>query len=302
MLGTIFKREYLAMTQTIIPDRNWYIEKSKDEGVPAKCPYAHHKKCPRYWETTSLLMEAGVISGISQEDDQAALQYWKDNQMLAELDEDKTTAIRGEHSGVDGMYRACPEVIFKFMGYYSDNLYKYVDDIDRVCGHKLMEREGLQNSWRSKWMFLQEAHYLDCEVYNDVQAFITSFVDSYHPSIKLQITRMDRAMDAVDVGAALHAVGSAIEVLGELIAKQPKKKGKSTFQFRDFEQSSNLPKEIKEACKKLFILRGSEKNAGHGHLEPTNTTFEEAVVLVAFVKAVIEIEYKLMDNTGISGS
>lgn len=56
------------------------------------------------------------------------------------------------------------------------------------------------------------------------------------------------------------------------------------------------------ACCKIHILspfdvnKSDIHNTGYDHLEETKTTFEEAAVLVAFTKAVIEMEYRLMPN------
>lgn len=287
------------MTQTIIPDRDWYIQKSEEAGVPAKCPYAHHKKCPRNWETTSLLMQAGSIAGLSSEENEAALALWKENMMLPELAEDMTSLNQPQYGGVDGMHRACPEVVSTFSGYYADHFYKYVDDTDRAQGERIKEMESLPNSWRSNWMYLHPVHYLDCEVYKEVKAFneqnLKSFSESYHKSIKLLLTRMDQALDKKDLGAVIGAAGAAIEALAKVVVDNPKLENKTFGSMKkEFERSSNLPQTMKNLCHDLYILRNSEPNASHGKLKASTVNFEEAVYIASLTKAIVEMEYRLM--------
>ncbi|MAF15846.1 MAG: hypothetical protein CMG93_07680 [Marinomonas sp.] len=289
------------MTQTIIPNKEWYIKESKKAGVPPRCPYAHHRKCPRYWETTSLLKQAGVIAGLSEEEDKNTYTFWKSNMMLAELAEDMVTLNQGQHGGVDGMFRACPEVASKFIHLYADTFYKYVDDTDRITGHQIMEQEGLKNSWRSRWMHLSPKHYLDCEVFESAKGFneqnTQSFVDTYHKNIKMLLDRMDRGIDAKDVGAVIGTAGLLIEALAKVVSSHPRKETKTFGSLKsDFENSSNLTPGMKELCHELYILRNKEPNAGHGRLDPSNCTFDEAIFIAAITKAIIEIEYRYLDE------
>ena len=44
---------------TIIPDLLWYIQAGKDKGINGRCPFATVESCPRYYQSLSLLGEAG---------------------------------------------------------------------------------------------------------------------------------------------------------------------------------------------------------------------------------------------------
>ena len=47
------------MTARVQPTLEWYKRKSRDGDVPPRCPFASVQRCPRFYESLSLLGEAG---------------------------------------------------------------------------------------------------------------------------------------------------------------------------------------------------------------------------------------------------
>lgn len=63
---------------TTIPSHEWYKDRSKELAAPTKCPFAHHRKCPKYFETVTLLTDVNVISGLKPDERRQTLKYWED--------------------------------------------------------------------------------------------------------------------------------------------------------------------------------------------------------------------------------
>jgi hypothetical protein len=55
-----------ASTET--PDIEWYLRISKERGVTPRCPFATVERCPRYYDSLSLLGEAGSTKISSEEE------------------------------------------------------------------------------------------------------------------------------------------------------------------------------------------------------------------------------------------
>lgn len=61
----------------IQPDLHWYTEISTSKNLAPRCPYASVHRCPRYFESTSLLGQVGVTTSIDPADDQRLVEKWK---------------------------------------------------------------------------------------------------------------------------------------------------------------------------------------------------------------------------------
>ena len=62
----------------IIPNLNWYIPISEQNGVQPRCPFAAVKTYPRFYQSLSLLGEAGSTQ-IDQKEDNESLSHWQKN-------------------------------------------------------------------------------------------------------------------------------------------------------------------------------------------------------------------------------
>jgi hypothetical protein len=51
------------------PDMDWYLRLSSARHVTPRCPFASVKRCPRYYQSLSLLGEAGNTKIPAEEDD-----------------------------------------------------------------------------------------------------------------------------------------------------------------------------------------------------------------------------------------
>ncbi len=60
----------------VIPNFDWYSNISNKVGGPPRCPFATVSRCPRYYQSLSLLEVTGATS-IAPEVDESLLQKWK---------------------------------------------------------------------------------------------------------------------------------------------------------------------------------------------------------------------------------
>ena len=65
----------------IQPDLAWCGEISSGKSLSLRCPYASVHRCPRYYESLSLLGQVGVATSIAAELDQSLLQKWQQSDL-----------------------------------------------------------------------------------------------------------------------------------------------------------------------------------------------------------------------------
>jgi hypothetical protein len=149
----------------IIPDLNWCAEISKSKGVSVRCPFATVKSCPRYYQSLSLLGEAGSTK-IPPEEDARLLKYWQSSDLWPRTGE-YSTSISGPSGQPHQFSEFCPEVAFNRFGYFACYLARYSDEIDTDRAHHRLEKEHTaQNDWRWAWASLREQHYTECDIYS----------------------------------------------------------------------------------------------------------------------------------------
>lgn len=149
----------------IIPHLDWYLEISKENGAPARCPFATVKSCPRYYQSLSLLGRAGSTS-IPADEDERLLAYWKKSDLWPRTDE-YATSVSGPEGDPHIFSNFCPEVAYDRFGYFVSFLARYADEIDIGVAHTKLGKEGAQaDDWRWYWASVSALHYIECPIYS----------------------------------------------------------------------------------------------------------------------------------------
>lgn len=149
----------------IQPDLDWYTKISKQHGLSPRCQFASAYRCPRFYQSLSLLGEAGSTK-IGQEKDARLKEEWGKTDVWPITDE-QATSISGPNDESKHFSRFCPEVLFDRFGLFTDELHKYADDIDKSIAHKELKKEGaLHSDWRWFWSHISPLHYTECSLYS----------------------------------------------------------------------------------------------------------------------------------------
>lgn len=153
----------------IQPTLKWYTAISVRRGVTPRCPHAKGRLCPRYYETFSLLADAGVAGGFREAEDELLYQKWKESELLPSAAEEETS-VAGKDGEAAILSNFCPEVSFEVFGLFATYLSRYSDELDRDNAHAwLAERRVAGDDWRWRWQFVHELHYTDCPIYSTLE-------------------------------------------------------------------------------------------------------------------------------------
>lgn len=149
----------------VIPDFDWYVAISAKHGGTPRCPFAFVERCPRYYQSLSLLSHAGSTS-IDPTEDERLLNYWKKSDMWPKTAEYET-AIAGPDGRISLFDNFCPEVTFDRFRYFAVYLHRYTDDIDADVATERLAREGAPaNDPRWNWDYVKPMHYTECPLYS----------------------------------------------------------------------------------------------------------------------------------------
>ncbi|MGR5334274.1 hypothetical protein ACPV5I_02530 [Vibrio gigantis] len=281
----------------IIPNKIWWLEESQKRKALTSCPYASSHNCPRYYESTVLLSRINMIAGLPNKKEEELDRLWNNTSFSALCDEEVPSINTRHNRSLGSVSNFCPEVSFKYIGYYADYMCKYFDEIDQEIGERLAHEAQLSDDWRFSWMSVRARFYLDCEVYDRVKYYNEALGQSYltrlHPNIVQLINRMDSCLDNQDATGTIHAAANILETM----AKEVTENGNVADQslggfFSQFKNKSRLPVNLIESVLEIYKLRNTIHTAGHGGLDTPDLTMYDAIGIAAMTKAMLEIEYR----------
>jgi hypothetical protein len=281
----------------IVPDFSWYQSKSSERGAPSSCPYANVHKCPRYYASIYMLGKARAITSMSTSKVEALDAFWNESGLLPVIEEEDT-GISGADGRITSLSNFCPEVAFTYFRLYASYLGRYVDEIDKDCGHRVAERENIPGDWRYEWGFLSECHYLECVVYNQVDSFnlkgVGDFEKLAHSNVVLLIGRMEQCIEKNDPAGVLHAAANILETTAKDIIKSESINNQTLGSFiGKYEKESSLPEDIKSVVGKIYGLRNTMPLSGHGSTRAPSITMKDAIIIAAATKFIVEVEYRM---------
>lgn len=150
--------------ELVTPNLRWAAKVSRDSGVPTRCPYAAVGKCPRYYESVSLLGEQGIATRLPENQDAELLAFWRKSELWPAVDEQAATV--SDTPEKRSFTNFCPEVAYDFFGFFASSLFPYHDETDLEAGLRFWSRRPVQpDHWCSSWSSVTPLHYTDCRLY-----------------------------------------------------------------------------------------------------------------------------------------
>ena len=149
----------------ISPDIEWYTGQSQKMNITPRCPFSSVERCPRYYQSLSLLKDAGTTA-IDPKEDKRLLRYWEKSDLWPKINE-QATAIAGNPNNPGHFWNFCPEVAFDRFGYFASDLNAYADELDIGLTHEKLGREvAPSKDWRWAWSSIKPMHYSQCPLYS----------------------------------------------------------------------------------------------------------------------------------------
>ena len=151
-----------------VPDMEWSAALSAKRGVAVRCPFATVEACPRYYQSLSLLGQAGSTK-IPEEEGRRLQKKWEKSDLWPRTDEQATGLYKFDDKP-KVFSRFCPEVMFDRFGYFASGLATYSDEIDVGLAHEQLEKErAARNDPRWSWSSCEAQHYTECSLYAVLQ-------------------------------------------------------------------------------------------------------------------------------------
>jgi hypothetical protein len=147
------------------PDMQWYLGVSREHHVTPRCPFASVERCPRYYQSLSLLGEAGSTK-IPADEDESLRALWEKSDLWPKTAEG-ATSIFGDGTRTSGFSNFCPEVTYDRFHLFASGLYRHADEIDIELAHERLGREGVPGTnWQWSWAAISPMHFTECPLYS----------------------------------------------------------------------------------------------------------------------------------------
>lgn len=152
-----------------LPSLDWYLSISIGQQLSPRCPYASVHRCPRFYQSLSLLGDAGSTKIDPKEDDKLKASWEKTD--VWPVTAEQATSISGPEDEIKHFSHFCPAVLFDRFGLFASELHKHMDEIDIANAHKELLRErALPDDWRWIWSYIEPMHYTKCSLYSLLRA------------------------------------------------------------------------------------------------------------------------------------
>lgn len=180
----------------IIPDLQWYLEQSACKNISPRCPFTTVQSCPRFYQSLSLLGDAGSTK-IPEKEDKKLLKKWKGSP-LWQVTKEQATSISGYED--KHFWNFCPEVSFERFGLFATDLDRYADEIDKdLTDSNLSKIIAAPDDWRWSWANIKPQHYSECPLYS----VLLSQKSDIH----------NKHEDIIDLKPNFHGIGLNINAL-----------------------------------------------------------------------------------------
>jgi hypothetical protein len=141
---------------------------SQKYNFPPRCPFASAYRCPRYYQSLSLLGESRISTSIDPEEDNRLLEKWKESDLWPVIEEQATSI-----SGIPGKYDFSnfrPEVSFEIFDLFASDLTPYPGrDMDNAHV-QLSEIKADATDWRWRWFHIKPIHFSQCPLFSPLSA------------------------------------------------------------------------------------------------------------------------------------
>jgi hypothetical protein len=153
-----------AVTVPEAPSREWYSAVSEARKAPIRCPFATVEACPRYYQSLSLLGDAGSTK-IPEKEDERLLKRWRSHDVWPKTAE-QSTSVMGEPGNPVLLSNFCPETTVERFGFFVTSLTRYADELDTGQAQKRLGQLKVPAGhplWT--WESFRGQHFTDCPLY-----------------------------------------------------------------------------------------------------------------------------------------
>jgi len=148
-----------------IPNLQWYLNQSVSRGITPRCPFATVTRCPCFYQSLSLLGEAGSTA-IPEKEDKKLQRKWEKS-TLWPVTAEQETSISGHQGNYKHFGNFCPEVSYERFGLFASHLNEYADETDLGLAHSHLSKErAATDDWRWNWASIHPHHYSECLLYS----------------------------------------------------------------------------------------------------------------------------------------
>lgn len=153
------------MQSIIVPNLQWYTKQSENKKFSPRCPFAAVRKCPRFYQSLSLIGEIGFTK-ISKKEDNALCKAWQKSHLWPSITE-QHSSVNYTNGNFKSVSHFCPEVSFLCFGLFASSLWKYADETDTSHAHAFLSKtKSTSDDWRWIWAEVIPQHYSECEFYS----------------------------------------------------------------------------------------------------------------------------------------
>jgi len=143
------------------PNSEWYEQISLKKGIPTRCPFVSVYRCPRYYQSLSLLGKYGSTE-IPPEKDKKLKNKWEKSDFWP-ITLEQATSVSG---GPDkyNFSKFCPEVLYERFGLFAEELIPHRDEytLERLIQLKGPHRDN----WEYVWAHMKKLHHSNCPLYS----------------------------------------------------------------------------------------------------------------------------------------
>lgn len=130
-----------------------------------------------------------------------------------------------------------------------------------------------------------------------VESIEEADLDADHPNIRKLVARMDHLLGEKDYPGVLHTSASIFETMAKDVVQNPAVENQTLASFFDaYRKKSLLPPSILDYVLNVYKTRNVSPLAGHGSLNASAITPEEAVTLCELTKSFVRIERTLAEQ------
>jgi hypothetical protein len=191
----------------IHPNLDWYAGVSERKTVVPRCPFATFERCPRFYQSISLLGDVGITTKIAPAEDKQLLDLWSKTDVWPKTMEQETGVYGDKHL----FSNFCPEVAFETFGLFATSLSRFSDDIDRDSRHQALAKSGVAggHDWRWRWEHVTPQHYTECPLYSILKASPVTVAKAREEILQLRPGMYGVSVDLKGLWAKLRSWWSA---------------------------------------------------------------------------------------------
>lgn len=133
--------------------------------IEVVAPAGYLNRCPRFYQSLSLLGKAGSTE-IPEKEDKKLQKKWEKSPLWPLTDE-QATSVSGPEGNYKHFWNFCPEVSYGRFGLFASHLDEYSDETDIGLAHSHLSKiKAASDDWRWRWSSINHQHYSECPLYS----------------------------------------------------------------------------------------------------------------------------------------